>query len=139
MEKLIPYIEKINKECKDGGISKNPWDLYSLKVIKDEYIIYKKWEAYGYSGGSCWGDEATYYEGKSEPEFKALDMILEVICPNISYLQYKKLSNIITYSDRTENEYYGNSTTYKYEYIYLSELLKWIRSSKIDNILNEVD
>lgn len=139
MEKLIPYIEKINKECEDGGISKDPWDLSSLNLKKNEYIIYKKWDAYGYSGGSCWGDEANYYEGRFEPDFKALDKILEVVCPNISYLQYKKLSDIIITSDHTEYEYYGNSTTYKYEYVYLSELLKWIRNSKIDNILNEVD
>jgi len=132
MEKLIPAIEKINRECNNGGISK--------VVKKDEYVIYKRWESHGYSGGNCWNDNsASYYSGDSEPKFDALDKILEIICPKITYLQYKKLTEIIIKDEHTEYEYYGNSTTYGYEYVYLSDLLKWVRSSKIDSVLNEID
>lgn len=94
MEKLISYIEKINNECNNGGISKNPYRLSNV-VRKDEYVIYKKWNSHGYSGGNCWNDNpSTYYEGESEPNFDALDKILEVVCPKITSLQYKKLSEI---------------------------------------------
>jgi hypothetical protein len=68
-----------------------------------------------------------------------LDKILEVICPKITYLQYKKLTEIIVKDEYTEYEYYGNSSTYSYEFIYLSDLLKWVRNSKIDSVLNEID
>ena len=137
MEKLIPILDKINIECRNGGICKDPYELYNC-VKKGEYVVFKKWNSHGYSGGSCWNDNpATYYDGESEPNFDALDKILEVICPNITYLQYKKLSETIMEGEYSENEYYGNSSTYKYEYIYLSDLLKWVRNSKIDSVLNE--
>jgi hypothetical protein len=138
MEKLIPIIEKIHRECNNGGISKN--SNLGKNVNNDEYVVYKKWNSSGYSGGNCWNDNpATSYEGECEPNFYALDKILEVICPKITYLQYKKLTEIIVKDEYTEYEYYGNSSTYSYEFIYLSDLLKWVRNSKIDSVLNEID
>lgn len=95
-----------------------------IPVHIKEPVIYLRWISSGYRGGSCWGDEAVYFGGDPEPDFKILDLVLEKIKPNISYLEYKKIEKITHTNSETEYEYYGNSTDYNVKYIILSELYK---------------
>lgn len=73
-----------------------------------------EWSTGGYSGGNCWDDtESTYYfSDNPEPDFTVFDQILEKVCPQISFIQYKALCRHIVYNSRSEAEYYGNSTNY---------------------------
>jgi len=114
-------IEDINKNCpSDQGIFVEP---YGIPVDIKEPVIYSRYETGGYHGGSCWGGEARWYENEvPQDRFKVLDLVLEKLYPNISYLQYKKIDELIHNNEETEREYYGNSTNYKIEYIILSEL-----------------
>lgn len=58
-----------------------------------------------------------------ETEFVELDSILEKVCPNISFLQYKNICNKIINSDtRSEGDYYGGSVTYGYKYFNVRSL-----------------
>lgn len=84
---------------------------------------YVDWNTGGYSGGSCWGDKAERYDSDDpEPEFEQLDLILTEICPNVTFLQYKKIcKSIIKSSNRTEYGYYGNETDYTRKY-FLAEI-----------------
>lgn len=120
-------IEKINKKCPyEQGIFTEPWGI-PCKI--KEPVIYTRYTTGGYQGGSCWGDEATYHtEQEPANKFKVLDIILEELMPNITYLQYRKIEQLIHTNEETHYEYYGNSTDSKVEYIKLSEFLKLLES-----------
>lgn len=62
------------------------------------------------TGGNCWGDEANRpVDPDPEPDFEDLDKVLEAICPEITFLQYKNLvKHCVTLVNETENGYYGN-------------------------------
>lgn len=126
----VSFYEKREKD-------KNRWysrdDDYVLKskrskkpISKDDFL-YEKWCSGGISGGSCWddGSQDNHYamSGEKEPEFSCLDTILENLCPNISFIKYKKLTNeIVKYGDYTVGEYYGNSTNYGFKTVNLGDL-----------------
>ncbi len=92
------------------------------------YVISAEECVGGMSGGSCWGGTAT---GFTRPEGaidcrrsfdESFDKLLGAICPNITYLQYKRLTNLIKNRDYSVGEYYGNSSDYLVIYILLEEL-----------------
>ena len=126
MEKEI--IEEINSKCPYGqGIFVQPT---MIPVDIKEPVIYRRFETGGMRGGSCWGTKPDYYESDEENEdFVALDLTLEKLMPDITYLKYKKISKLIHTNKETHHEYYGNSTDYKVEYIILSELEEFLEEN----------
>jgi hypothetical protein len=97
----------------------------NLKDINLDDAILVKWSTGGISGGNCWSGSDNLYstEGEQEPEFRDLDVILENVCPKITYLEYKKLVHgIVEQVSWTDNEYYGNSTTYACKKVVLRKL-----------------
>jgi len=121
-------IELVNSKCPyEQGIFVEPW---AIPIHIKEPVIYCRYETGGYRGGGYWNDgEPTYYEEDApDDKFKVLDLVLEILKPNISYLQYKKIENMIHDNYETEYEYYGNSTNWKVEYIILSELEKFLEN-----------
>jgi hypothetical protein len=114
-------ITKINTSCPRGqGIFVEP----SMVPVHIKYpVIYSRYRISGYSGGKCYGGCANYFED-CEPENKhrIIEMVLEILKPNITLLQYKNILKMIHTNEETEYEYYGNSYDYKVEYIILSEL-----------------
>ena len=74
----------------------------------------------GVSGGSCWdtgeGDPHynTFVDDAESPELPSLDKLLEVVCPAITFLQYKRLVSLakVETHGESENEYYGNCSNY---------------------------
>lgn len=122
MELTQSQIEKINKSCSNWnqGIYFQPNGV-PFKV--KELVIYTRYENGGYSGGDCYGGNAIFYD--SEPpvdKFKVLDLFLAELMPNITYIQFKQIDALIHSELESQNEYYGNSSDYKVEYIVLSEL-----------------
>ncbi len=112
-------IDKINKKCPYmQGIFTQP--NYIPITIK-EPVIYKAQLVGGYSGGSCWDDSDpqpfTVNDSELEKDWIALDLVLELLKPDITYLQYKKINKLIHSNTETEHEYYGNSEDYLVEYI----------------------
>jgi hypothetical protein len=86
------------------------------------------------TGGSCWGDcPKPYVEDLPENRMEILDILLSKIMPNIKYLQYKKINNLIKTNKDTKYEYYGNSTNYLIEYIILDELIELLNSFENGN------
>ena len=93
----------------------------------DKHYLYIHWCTGGISGGSCWdtgeGADPHYaMDGEKEPEFDDLDTALLAIAPNISFLQYKKITTVINQDSYTEPEYYGNCTYYAYKCVLLRNL-----------------
>lgn len=123
-------IKEINEKCPyNQGIFKEP---YGIPVHIKEPVIYCRYETGGYSGGSCWDDSnpQPYIEDAPKDRFKVLDLVLEVLFPDIKYLQYKQIEELIHDNEEPEYEYYGNSTDWKCEYIILSELESLIEGWK---------
>ena len=81
----------------------------------------------GTSGGSCWNEGETTYHGyhnEVTPELASLDMVLEEIAPNITYLQFKKLLREADVKEFTHStgDYYGNKSDYAKKYVNLGDL-----------------
>lgn len=114
-------IKEINSNCEYGqGVFTQPTGIST--DIKTP-VIYMRWESEG-RPGSCWDDEntvnETYYNEK--PKFKVLDIVLSKIAPEISYLKYKEVENLIKESSVNDSGYYGNYSVYSHNYIILDEL-----------------
>lgn len=121
MELTKEDIDEINDQCpSDQGIFTEP---YGIPVHIKEPVIYMRWETGGKKGGNCWGDKSSHYEGDPKPQFKALDLVLKKLKPDLTYLQYREIECLVHSNEEIEWEYYGNSTDYGIEYIILDELL----------------
>ncbi len=102
------------------------YDNYS-KIVHELYGNVKdyrvEWTIGGTSGGNCWGDEAhPFHTDDPEPELD-LDKLFEVICPNMTFLQYRKvIASVLKRSTETYEEYYGNSTVNGAKEVNFSEL-----------------
>jgi hypothetical protein len=134
--KLIDAEIDINP-YKPFSIDKKFW--YDKKKPKDDrsYIL-QYWEIGGVSGGSCWDDSdpRSYTESGKRPKgFKELSKLLMVICPNLTFLQYQMLEDIIETGSETHYEYYGNCTKYDYELVDLEKLYK--KLLEMETIKNE--
>lgn len=123
INKLTPeQIKEINSKCPyDQGIFVEPWGIPN--DIK-EPVIYSKYDIGGVSGGSCWdsSNPQPYYNSEPRPKFMVLDLILKLIYPSISYLDYKLIEHEIVSSEKTQWEYYGNRTDSIIEFLPLSKL-----------------
>ncbi len=115
-------IKKINDKCPSNqGIFREP---YGIPTHIKDLVIYGRYQTGGVSGGSCWdsSNPQSYWEPEPEDRFKVLEIVLDELCPNIKYLEFRKIQCLIKSNDETEYEYYGNSTDWKCEYIILSDL-----------------
>lgn len=67
----------------------------------------------GGTAGNCWDDEKSTVSGEAEPDGPAeFDKILEVIHPNMTFLQYKGIAaEVMKRGEKHHGDYYGGSTT----------------------------
>lgn len=128
MELTKEQIQKIN------SLAPNDWqdneqgvfiEPSGIPVHIKEPVIYMRWKTGGVSGGSCWeSSNPQRYECNNEkPKFKVLDLVLAELMPNISFLQFREIEELIHTDYETDYEYYGNCTDFDVEYIVLSELI----------------
>lgn len=74
----------------------------------------------GSKEASCWGDRSSCgcQAGLSSPlSMPQLDTLLSSVCPQITYLQYKKVCSLMESVSYSDHEYYGNSTEYRGWYL----------------------
>lgn len=123
-------ILDINKMCPlDMGVFCEPFGIPD--DIK-EHVVYMRWINGGIKGGSCWGTKHHDREPDPKPRFKALDLVLKFIKPDLTFLQFREIEELIQSSEKTEFQYYGNRTEHAVEFIVLSDLYK-----KLQEIENE--
>lgn len=129
-------LQKQLKEMlnKDIIININEYDIVlksnAIKFIDDNNINYKEkilksgtWSLGG-SYGNCWDDELTYTSRDKPVEFEEFDEVLERICPNISFLQYKQIyKEFVVVKDYHVSDYYGGGETYAYYECDLEKLI----------------
>ncbi len=108
--------------------------IVSKQAIKDG-IISVDWTIGGITGGDCWGSDADIPRtADPEPEFEDLDKILAEVCPNISFLQYKRLCQaIIKTKDWTEAGYYGNYYEKRIKSFSIAELEEYLKDNNLWN------
>lgn len=92
-------------------------------------ILWRAWCTGGASGGNCWNDNPPQHFSRDDPvpDFDELDEYLTANCPNITFLQFRKLEKELVH-DMTyqEHEYYGNYSDYMCEFVVVEELEKFI-------------
>ncbi len=92
-------------------------------------VLYVKWLTGGVGGGS-YMEPSTYYpiEAEPEPELDSLNLLIDVICPEITLKKHKVLmNNLVQYESRTTNEYYGNSYVYCEKTVSLKKLFERLK------------
>jgi hypothetical protein len=61
--------------------------------------------------------------------FKVLDLVLKELKPNITFLQYREIEELVRKGDGSDDkDYYGNCTDFAFEYIVLSELINLLET-----------
>ena len=92
------------------------WDAEARSNIPEIDAVYRVECIGGYSGGSCWGGEATAYtQTVDDPGLgSVIDAFLETYYPKLSFLEYRRLMKGVTTGTYSYSGYYGNSTEYQY-------------------------
>ena len=121
-------MPRIKWQENEQGVFKEPYGIpHSIK----EPVIYMRWKTGGMTGGSY--SENSHLESYTcdglEPKFKVLDLVLEELKPNLTFLQFREVEDLVHTQDWSDREdYYGNCTDYKIEYVILSELIKYLET-----------
>lgn len=95
------------------------------ELFGDVDSIEETWHTGGQSGASCWdAGPHTFYatSGEKEPDFSELTEILEKVCPAVTYLQFRKLEERISYKDTGDSDYYGNTSNYTTKKLTMTDL-----------------
>ena len=118
-------------------IKHNVFKLDEFQYILNEYanegtkMVSATWSGGG-EWGNCWGDSGIIEE-EPAPEFTQFDELLNKICPNITYIQYKQVYATCVYiNEDDEFGYYGG---YEKKYNYVCNLKKLYNCLKEMNII----
>lgn len=118
-------------------IKHNVFKLDEFQYILNEYANeYNKMVSETWSGGgewcNCWGDSGIIEE-ESAPEFTQFDELIQIICPNITYVQYKQVyGKCVDINEEDEFGYYGG---YEKKYKYVCDLKKMYDCLKEMNVI----
>lgn len=106
-------------------------DFDTFKALFDEggYNEKDSWVVGGLTGGNCWGGEADMPVTADEEPDGDLDEFLTLICPDLTFMQYRRLmkSDVLEYETKSQSEYYGNYTDYRYRTINLDKLYQALK------------
>lgn len=113
-----------SNNCENVGVAtikhhtvqlKPSWERYfrgKTYVWEDGKMRSEKW-CTGGTYGSCWSDKLSPVSGEQQPDFEKLDELLSEICPNITFLQYKKIMReCVDIEESYESDYYGGGCNY---------------------------
>jgi len=134
-------ISEINMKCQtlrlyDQGIFVQG---NGIPLHIKEPCIYSRYNSGG-RPGTCWDNEDTVNEiytlDPPSDHFKVIDIILEVVCPNISANSRLMINDLIDKNVDTEYGYYGDYDEWTVEFIVLSDLYVFLRDHKLEQILN---
>lgn len=130
-------ILEINRLCpSDQGIFE---EGNGIPLHIKEACIYSRYHSGG-RPGSCYDDENTVNEewscGPPHDHFQVIDIILSIICPNISEHDRRLIDDLIDSNTDTDYGYYGDYEQWTVEFIILSDLYSFLINHKLDSILN---
>jgi len=117
IKKIKNSFDKIEFLFKIHIVTKKPeWkhfsDVNGLYCDENGIVKGESWSLGG-SWADCWGNQGTVSPGSRPDGMSELDTLLEKVAPNISFLQYKKITNeCISTKDFSEGDYYGGCVYY---------------------------
>ena len=95
-----------------------PWDKYFQPIIdssyesKGKYLVSESWSLGG-TWGDCWGNKGKISPDEQPSSFREFDKLLEEVCPNITFLQYKSIyDECVEVYKYDESDYYGGTQYY---------------------------
>lgn len=101
-------------------------------VLKDGKYLYSESWSLGGTYCNCWGNTGRCLPDPQPTSFKDFDKLLETICPDISFLKYKKLYEAsVSIATKVENDYYGGSVEYAFYQCDIDELLSMLIEMEI--------
>ena len=104
---------------------------------QDKLVYMETWSTGGVEGGNCWGssNQQRYSTNNPEPSMDKIDILIELIWPEISLMKYKRvLRNIkIHRHEYTDYEYYGNCTDFSAKYVFIKDILAAVQLVKSDS------
>lgn len=123
---------------------KPDWIRYLRPVVNIEngFLVGDSWSEGGTCGSYC-NDDLSHVDAEAPREFDEFDSLMEKICPTITFLQYKKLRRECTTTrSRTENDYYGGSTTERYWVCDLKKMYEALVEMRVpmnnhENLINQ--
>jgi predicted kinase len=96
-------------------ILKPNWNVYfnNYTKVKSNGILKSSEWCTGGMMGNCWDDTMVPYDPDEPNDFEELDSLLEQTCPQLTFLQYKKIwRECVTLEENRQSEYYGGYSTY---------------------------
>lgn len=107
----VSSIEVISKRI----VLKPGWERHfrhSATVDEDGKIRSNKW-CTGGAHGNCWNNGLSPVSAEDPVDFTALDDLLEELCPNITFLHYKKITKACVDTEHSYvPDYYGGGCSY---------------------------
>ena len=127
-----PNINELKRDFPDMEFSIIEKEVHKMNVYE---CVFKPHESFsnkdkmqsdywsrGGSWGDCWGNSGSISPDPQPSSFTEFDELLEEICPNITFLQYKKLYNeCVTVEEDGHGDYYGG---YEYTSYFQCDLKK---------------
>lgn len=119
------------KCCYNTDDPYNMRDSYGKQNNEKVDCIYKDWRIGGMTGGSCWGTSADQsVSAEDESDYSGLDALFEEVCPNLTFLHYRKILALQETFEYTVSEYYGNYYEYKRAIISIRALYELLSELK---------
>lgn len=116
-EKLECIGVQVDKIIEHEVVLKPDWIRYfrgKMYIDEDGKLKGQRWSAGG-AYGSCWHDGLSPVSADEPRNFDELDELLQEICPNITFLHYKKLQKeCVSMDTYHEHDYYGGGITYNF-------------------------
>lgn len=128
---LNSKYENIDMDCLHSEFCDG--EITSIEVLPQKVILKPGWErcfrhsaivdndgkmrsnrwCTGGACGNCWDESMSPVSADDPENFTTLDNLLEEICPNISFLHYKKITKECVETEHTyEADYYGGGCHY---------------------------
>lgn len=91
------------------------------------------WISGGRCGGNCWGNSAdTKVSPEPEADLPLLDELLDAVAPRLTVKQYKQLlAHVVLHDSKSEDEYYGNYTTYGIKRVTFDTLYERLKQMEV--------
>ena len=125
LQSLLGQPQALEKEQVDilEGFGLTVKKKMSGNYVVEDALISPLWRVGGMEGGNCWGN--TPDEPVScDPKPRWLEAVMEKLCPDITYLKFRRLEDACARHMITKYGYYGNYDECLFEILRLSDLLE---------------
>lgn len=102
-----------------------------LEEFTSNYLIQQIYTG-GYRGGNCWNDTQPWYESSDEKiEFSILKEFLLEVYPDLTLKHFSEIQEkFVKTFEKTESEYYGNTSDYTIFVINLNDLYTYLAQNQ---------